>query len=151
MGTTSPNMSGKNCKFRLFLEGGAGGMEQVILKVKSWEAGPDVTKINDGENGADRDELQRIVNFFSLQAVSWMPDTKAIEALLRDIDNDDALVSPLEKAVGLLIYPNNGTKASFSATGVCIDDWKWASAGRTERQLVTIPLRCQYLKPTKTL
>ncbi|HEU4728386.1 MAG TPA: hypothetical protein VFT22_10865 [Kofleriaceae bacterium] len=135
----APFFLGKHCKFRFFQNAQA-----VTVDVLKWSVKPNVTKYQDGVNGEDRDRIGRETNFFEGTFECRQVDTSALKALLASQDNDDAGVVPLDQAVGVTVTPPNQNKAAFVGKGVVIDDWEWASEGRTERHRLTIPFRCRY-------
>ncbi len=142
----APFYAGLHCHI-LFIVDNA----KVDASVQKWSIKPDVTKANDGINGETRDRLARYTNYFTLNFNILQTDTKLLEAMLKDIDNEDAAGFPLEKSLGIIITPPNGRKRAFEAFGqICIDDWEWASAGRTERAPFTLPMRSQQFKERST-
>ena len=142
-----PFWSGKNAKIYFFIDG-----KKVPLDVRTWSVKANVTKAADGVGGEKRDRLQTIINYYEISLTCWQVDVNDLAALLVSIDNDDAMVEPLDKQVTFLIKPNRGKSAGFIAHGdVTFDDWEWASPGRTERQTLTIPIRAQYFDPVKTI
>lgn len=143
----TPFWKGKNAKV-LFFQDGA----QVTLDVLSWSVKPNVTESADGVCGEDRDRLQTDVNFFDINLECMQQDTVGLRTLLKNVDNDDSNVLPLDKSVAFSIKPNDGTSHAFAVGGeVTVGGWEWASPGRVERAKLTIPLRAQYFKPLSTL
>lgn len=141
-----PFWSGKNAKVT-FLQDNT----KVPVDVTSWSVKRNATKVNDGVGGEDRDRLDSITNYFDISLTCKQVGIEDLKKLLEDIDNEDALVAPLDKALAFTIKPNDGSKASFVATEVTVDDWDWASGGRTERQTLTIPLRARYFREVSTV
>ncbi len=68
-----------------------------------------------------------------------------VEKLLAEQENIDQNSIPLEGWVGILIKPNNGTSVSLMGREMSIGDWKLAGPGRKERNVLTLPLRFEYL------
>jgi hypothetical protein len=139
--------SGKDTKVVFFIDGA-----KVTVDVTSWSAKPNVTDANDGVCGEDRDRLQTITNFYEVSLTCKQTGVDDLKKLLVDTDNDDAAALPLDKQIGILVRPHNGTSVGFVTSGdTAIGGWDWASPGRSERQTLTIPIRAQYFKPVQTL
>lgn len=142
-----PFWKGKNSKVLFFQDG-----KQIILDVLSWTCKPNVTDSADGVCGEERDRLQTDANFFEINLECMQQKFEGLDALLDNIENDDAKVLPLDKAVAFSIKPNDGTSAAYEATGeVTVGAWDFGASGRTERNKLTIPLRAQYFKKLGTL
>lgn len=140
MGGT-PFWAGKNAKILFFVDD-----TKVEFDVESWNCKPNVTEIDVGICGDDRDENQRIVNYFEISLTGRIRDMKVLQALLQDVDNDDGLVEPLAKDVAMSIKPNDGTRVSFAAQEVTIGAWELSVGGRKELASVTIPMKARYFK-----
>lgn len=123
---------------------------RVTFDVTKGNFKPNVTKANDGVNGEPRDRLAVYVNYFEGSINTLQVDTQALEALLNNIENDDAGVLPWEKACGLVITPPSGRKASFQLTGLNFDDWDFSSQGRTERVGLVVPFRATRIRAVRT-
>lgn len=135
-----PAMKGKSAFLKLFVDN-----SKKDVAIKSWEFGPDVTKINDGVCGEDRDRLDVEVNFFTIMLTLYVIDAKIIATFISDQAAMDTGLQPTEKAVGGVLKPQDGSKFGFAMKECTIDDWKLACAGRTDRSLITLPMRARYL------
>ena len=143
---TKPFFSGKDAVLRLFSNGA-----EVILNAKTWDCGPDVTKVADGVNGEDRDRLQSITNSYSFTADCYMDDAKQIDAMLAWSSNNDAQVAPYDAAAAISIKVLDGSKKAYLAKEVTIDDHRIKQGGRTERVMITINFRARYFTALPTL
>ncbi len=141
MASKIPFMTGVQSTCAFFI-----GPTKREIATKTWSITRDVTKINDGVNGEDRDRLDAITNFYDIALEVYAPDAKMVKAFIEDQANDDSGVAPLEKAFSVKLKPRDGTKSGFVCTEVVLGDWKIASSGRTDRLMVTIPLRARYVK-----
>ena len=146
MATTKPFFSGKDAVLRLFSNG-----PEVILNAKTWDCGPDVTKVADGVNGEDRDRLQSIVNSFSFTADCFMDDAKQIDAMNAWVANNDAQASPFDVAAAISIKVLDTSKKAYVAKEVTIDDWRVKQGGRSERVMFTLNFRARYFTALATL
>jgi hypothetical protein len=137
----APFWSGKNATVSFFID----GSNKVPVTIESWSVKPNVTAINDGIGGEDRDRLQTITNYYQCTLNCKQVNVADLIQILANSANDDTNALPLNKGLSFLIQPNDGTYASFQFSGdITVDDWEWANSGRTDRQKLTIPLRAQY-------
>jgi hypothetical protein len=134
----APFFAGMHSKFVFLMDAG-----QIPVDVEKWSVKLNATKVNDGICGEPRDRLWRYINWWDVSITCKLVDAQLIKTLLRDVQNDDAGALPLVKAAGVLIIPPNQQKAAFTLNEVIIDDWEWASGGRTERSVCTIPMRAK--------
>ena len=144
----APFWSGKNATVSFFMD----GANKVPVVVESWSCKPNVTAVNDGVNGEDRDRLQTMVNYYQFTLNCKQEGVKDLLKLLVNIKNDDQNTLPLNKGLAFIIKPNDGTTSMFQVSGdVTVDDWEWANSGRTDRQKLTIPMRSQYFTEVPTI
>lgn len=139
-------ISGKNAQFIFFQDS-----NRVVLDVRTWDVGPNGEAVADGVNGEDRDRLQFIINFFEINCECFLQGVEPIRAMLANQAENDLNVEPLEKGIGLIIQPNDGTQAAFEAGEVTTDAWKWNSPGRVDRGTLNIPLRSRTFEEVPTL
>lgn len=139
-----PFFSGKDAVFRLFLGG-----PEVVLNAKTWNCKLNATKVADGVNGEDRDRLQTIPNYFEMNSDCFMNNSKLIDAAVSVIANSDAGVAPLQAAGGMRIRILDGSRVSYIATELVLDDWDIRQGGRTDRVMMGLPMRFRYFKKTK--
>ena len=141
MASTKPFMVGKNFKAKFFLDGSA-----VVLDIESIDVKANVTEINEGILGEDRDRLQAETNFFEISLTCKVIDTAVVEAVIKNTSNDDAKVEPLSKDFALIAQPNNGLTKGFTAREICIGAWGLSIPKRTELVSFTLPLRARYFE-----
>lgn len=145
MAGPAPFFTGRHCRWLMIQDN-----SQVVLDVIKWNVKRRVVKAEDGVNGEKRLRLASYTECFDISVSAKQVDTTALEALLRDIDNEDAGVIPLQKSCGVIVLPPGGRKAAFNAQEVTIDDWDWASGGFSERHDLTIPMRCTKFNKVKS-
>lgn len=101
---------------------------------------------NDPIGGEDRDRLQFILTHYSVKLNAQQTKTQLIKALLEHQKMLDARTVPKDSALGFIIRPNDGTRVGYELRSYCVDDWEWnLSPGRTQRNKIAIPGRCQYV------
>lgn len=137
--TDIPFFRGQESVFKFFLNG-----TEVVLNTKSFDVKANVTKIADGVNGEIRDRLDRCVNYFEITCDCFQRDTKLIEALLSDIDNDDTEVTPLDKGGGVRIKVRDGTRKAFICKEIQTDDFNIVNSGRPDRVMAKLSFRCRF-------
>lgn len=140
-----PFVNGKDAKLRLFVNG-----TEVILTAKTWSVKSNVTKYADGVDGEDRDRLGRVVNYFELAANCFQAGTTQLDAVLADVANDDTQVPPLVKAAGVRLKLIDGTRVSYVAKELILDDFDFNQAGRGDRVMFTLNMRFRYFTKTKS-
>lgn len=136
-----PFMKGRQCIATFYL----GGVKKEVL-CKSHKITRNVTKINDGVNGEDRDRLDAETNFFDVALTCYGKDAKLLDAFLEEQATQDAGGQPLDVAEAFALKPRDGSKVAYSFSEGVLDDWSHEAAGRTDRQMYSIPLRFRYLK-----
>ena len=143
---STPFFSGKDAVLRLFING-----KETILNAKSWDASPNITKVNDGVNGEDRDRLQSIVNYFEFSASCYMDSGAQIPDVLAYYANNDAQVLPFDAAAAIQFKILDGSKKAFVAKEVTVDDVKISNSGRTDRVMLSLNFRARYFDATPSL
>lgn len=143
---TQPFISGKDSVLRIFSNGA-----EVILNPKTWNAGPNVTKVSDGVNGEDRDRLQSIINNFDFDCNGYIDSMKQVDALLAFIATNDAQVLPFDVAAALSFKILDGSKKAYVGKEVTLDDWKIQQGGRTERVMFSLNFRGRYFDAIPTI
>lgn len=136
-----PFMAGKNFKAKFFIDGTG-----IPLNIKSFDVKANVTEIAEGICGEDRDRLQTITNYYEINLTVKAISTDVIKSLLKDSDNDDSNVEPLQKDFALIAQPNNGLTEGFCFRDMTIGAWALNVGDRKELANVTIPLRARYFK-----
>lgn len=145
MTAPAPFFAGLHCRM-LFIQDNA----QVVLETQKVEIKTAGTKANDGVNGEPRNRHAFYVDGYEISVTAWLTDLTPVKALLRNQQNEDASALPLTKAFGIVVFPPNSAKAAINADEVTIDDWSWSIPGRTERSLITVPMRARFLKDVRT-
>lgn len=141
-----PFFSGKDAIFRFFLGG-----PEVLLHAKTWNVKRNATKVADGVNGEQRDRLQSITNYFELASDCFMNNSALIDALLSIITNDDAGAAPLVAAGSVRLRILDGSRVSYVASELVVDDWDIRQGGRAERVMAGVPMRFRYFKKGKSI
>jgi hypothetical protein len=135
-------MKGKGATLTLFIDG-----EKVdALDVETWDVAPDVTKIQDDVNGEKRSRLDKVTNFYNLSLTCFNATADKLKKILL---YDEALDDNDQQQVvfGVKLKDEQGGADRFKLGGCIIDDWKWASGKRTDRSMLTIPIRGDNFKP----
>lgn len=141
-----PLVKGQNSVFKFFLDG-----NEVILNTKSWNCKANVTKIADAVNGETRDRLDRVVNYFEISAECFNRDMKVLDAILSDIDNDDQSVTPLDKAGGVRIKVNDGSRRAYQCKEIVLDDFDLTASERAPRTMTKLTFRCRFFEKVKSV
>jgi len=134
----TPFFNGKNVTL-IFLR----DSKTIHFLAKSMSVKENATLAADDVNGEDRSRFQKIVNGYDIKIDCYMEDVEQLKTLLEETAQLDTRTQPVDKGVGFLVKPNNATRAAFEATGISIDDWEWNLAGRTDRSMLTVPVRAQ--------
>lgn len=146
MAGNTPFWSGKDAKMVFLMDN-----KKINIYPKTWDVTEDATIIADDVGGEDRSRLQKIVNFYSWNVEAFQPDLELLAAMLNYDAKLDTRTTPFECGAGIIIYPNNGTKAGFEGRELSIDAWKFTgNPGRTERGMITVPFRTRYFEPVPT-
>lgn len=139
-----PFVRGKDSTLKLFITG-----NPVQVDVKSWTIKREVTKVSDPVCGEDRDRLDTVTNFYSINLQVYYGTAKLLKALLEDQENDDAGALPLERDVAGVLREKGGAKGAMRLTGVTLDDWDIGAGSRADSVMVNLPLRSQYVDEVK--
>lgn len=143
----TPFWSGKNAKLVFILDN-----KKVELHPKTWSVKENATIIADDVGGEDRSRLHKIINFYDWNLVCFQKDLKPLVAMLNFDAKIDTQTQPFEVGAGIIIYPNNGTRAGFEGREIMIDDWNFdGNPGRVERGMLTVPFRSRYFEPVPTI
>ena len=151
MGVPQPFLSGKDAKFRLYMDDGTGKLGEVILTAKTWSFKKNVTKTADGVDGEDRDRLGVITNYFEMTASCMTTSADQVEAFILDQANDDAQATPLDKAGRIRLKVIGGKAKNFLLSELVMDDFDLGQGDRAERLMVNISLRFRYFTKTKSV
>ena len=137
----APHMTGSLATLKLFVA----DTEVASLDVERWRISRNVTKIDDGVCGEDRDRLDVIVNSYSISLTVFSRDAEKIARLIANQAQADTGAEPESVAFALVLKPRGGAKAAISATECTLDDWSFGADGRTARVMTDIPIRARYV------
>lgn len=135
-----PAWSGKNARVVFNLND-----VEVSILVKSWDIQRVGEWVEDDYQGENRTRSHFITKYFAVSLEANETELELLEALLEEQENIDQNAIPFEGWIGILIKPNNSTSKSLLGRDMSVGDWKLASSGRTERNVVTLPLRFGYI------
>lgn len=138
-------MTGKNGRLIFFQDS-----SKRIIDFKTWTVKPNVTKHNDGINGADADEVDITFNYWEISAAVFMRDSDLIRAYLESLEKRQTNTAPLDQSGAIRFYPNDGTRLSFILVGLCWDDFDVNQGGRSEKIMGSMSLRCPKMTEAKT-
>jgi hypothetical protein len=138
----TPHANGKDATLIFFID----GTPASEFDVKSWEVQRNATDIADGVCGEDRDRLDSITNFYSIDIDCFSRTAKLLDAFLAEQDNDDANAAPTNKTVSLILKPRDGSKKGYNASEVSLGGWRFGAGGRSDRVMTKVPLRARYFK-----
>lgn len=141
-----PFWSGKDSKLKFFFED-----KTLVLDVMSWSIKPNVVEAADGICGEDRDRLQTIINFYEVSVEGKQEKLATLKEFLKDQQRLDDRVLAAEKAVGVLIFPLDGTQAAYQCREYTLGAWELSAKSRTDRNALVVPGRCRYFDELKTL
>lgn len=141
-----PFWSGKDSKLKFFFED-----KSLVVDNMEWRVKREGVEAADGVCGEDRDRLQTITNYFSMTVTGKQQKLDAIVAFIEEQTRLDDRVLPKEKAVGILIFPADGTQAAFQCREYTLGLWEFGAKGRTERNDLSVPGRCRYFDSLQTL
>lgn len=134
---------GRNAHFVLILNN-----KKVNFTPKTWSVKENATLFTDDVGGEDRSRPGKIINHYDWTITSYQKDLEILNAVLGYDAKIDTLTQPFDVGAGILIFPNNGTKAKFEGREVVIDDWTFdGNPGRTEAGMITMPFRSRYFEP----
>lgn len=138
----TPFASGKNNKIVLVLN-----EKRVEIEAKNWTVEENATEDEDDVCGEDRSRPQKVVNFYTMSIECFVKNAKLLKALIDYSKHLDLLTGPQESAIGMMIYPNDGSAALFEGREVLIGAWRYASGDRRSRSMTTIPIKVRYFEP----
>ena len=147
MSSTNPFLKGKNVTLTYLLANSFGKTENLVIQAKNFTVKPNVTDINDGILGEDRDDLDSETNFYEVNFVALIRKATLIAKLLDHQKGKDTKVAMAESAIGIIVKPHDGTTQSFQLRGYVLGAWEWNTGGRVERVEVPIPGRARYFEP----
>lgn len=104
------------------------------------------TEVADPICGEDRDRLQFITSHYGVTINAMQQQTDLLNKFIAEQDQLDSRTLQKGSAVGILIFPNNGTQAAYQCQQYQLDKWKMNIGGRSERNKMSIPGRCRYFK-----
>jgi hypothetical protein len=135
-------MTGRGATLSLFI----GGNKAAALDVETWDLSQEAEDIADGVNGEDRDRLDKEIKFYKLSLECFNATTDKLKQLLAyDADLDDDAQDDV--SFGIKLRDKSGNSDIFALTECTLDNWKWASGGRTSRMKLSIPIRGRYFTP----
>lgn len=137
-----PFIRGKNARKKLFV-GPDGALEMAI---KSWDLTREGTEHTDDVNGEQESRLDFSFSHYGGSIEAYTEDLNAVRRLLALQSNEDAQVGAWINATSFTFYSRDGSRVVLTGTGLVIDKWKLASAGRTDPLMITVPFRCTKLQ-----
>jgi hypothetical protein len=144
--TEIPFWAGKNAKLLFsFLQA------TLVVDYVDIELTREGQEVADPVCGEDRDRLQFITTHYDVTINAMQQKTDLINRFMAEQDALDARTLPAPSAVGILIYPNDGSQAAYQCQGYILGKWKLGIGGRTERNKMAIPGRCRYVKSLPTV
>lgn len=136
-----PFAIGQNAILQLFYKGNKLGDE---MDVVSWDASENVTDVNDGVCGEDRDRLDTILNFIVVSLTMKLATFDKIDAIIQHRADQDAQ-APGDIALGMHLSPRaKGNGVIYSFSECAIGAMKVAAGGRTDRLQLTKTVRARY-------
>jgi hypothetical protein len=134
-------MKGKGARLALFI----GGVKVDAIDVESWDLSEEAEEIKDDVNGEDRSRPDKVINLYKLSLKCFNATSDKLKALLQYDKNLDDNAQPVV-AFGLKLTDEQNGSDQFGLKECVIDAWKWASGGRTARQMLDIPIRGRYFE-----
>lgn len=134
-------MNGKGSFLVLYI----GGEKLEPLDVESWDLGPVVEKIEDNVCGEDRARLDKEISHYTLSLSCFNATATKLKGMLRYDERLDVNEQP-DVQLGLRLVDKQNGRSLYACKDAIIDDWKWASPGRTQRSKLTIPIRCRFAR-----
>jgi len=107
------------------------------------------TEIKDDINGENRSRYDYQLDGYEANATVKVRDVKLLRAWLKNQDNDDAGVAPLDAALAFRFAPRDGSRSSFVGTEVTWDGFDWDGAENSATQSVSIKWRFRFMKEGK--
>lgn len=145
--SNTPFAKGRNVTLTFLLAQENAKAENIIVRAKNFTVKPNGVEIADDILGEDRSNLDYEINFYELNWVSLVKDTKLLRAALRHQAQRDAQVAMAESAVAIIIRPNDGTREAFQVRGFVLGGWELNISGRTDRIEMPLPGRAKYFDP----
>lgn len=146
MATSIPFTRGQHAILKLFQDG-----KPVYIAVKSWKVSENATEVNDGVNGEDRDRLDKVTNFFSIDFEVYMEDTAFLRKYMEAQDLDDAASLPAKQTLSMQFKHRNGTRSSFVLQEGKLGPADIGMGGRADAIMVSCKARCRYLRPVTSI
>lgn len=141
-----PFWAGKNAKLLFsFMQ------ETCVLDWVDIEFTREGVEVADPICGEDRDRLQFIITHYDVTINAMQQKVDLLTRFLAEQEALDNHTLPKSSAIGILIYPMDGTQAAFQCQGYILGKWKMNIGGRSERNKIAIPGRCQFIKALPTL
>lgn len=116
---------------------------------KTWSIKPIVVKHADDVNGEQRPRLSVTLSHYEITAQMYVLDAEWLRDWLAAQAARDAMSAPLEQQGAVRFNPNDLTRKSFILDELILDDWDFSQGGRTEKQMVTVNMRCTDLLEAK--
>jgi len=136
-----PFWAGKNAKLVFtFMDA------TLVVDYTDIEISREGTEVADPICGEDRDRLQFITSHYGVTINAQQQQTDLIKKFIKEQEQLDARNLLKGSSVIILIFPNNGTFASFQCQQYTLDKWKLNIGGRSERNKMALPGRCRYFR-----
>lgn len=116
---------------------------------KSWSIKPIVVKHADGVNGEQRARLSKTLDYYEITGQMYVKDAQFLRDALEAQAADDAMTTPIPQEGAFRLRPNDGTRSSFILDELIWDDWDLNAAGRTDKNMVGVNMRCTDIKEAK--
>jgi hypothetical protein len=137
-----PAWKGRNAKVIFYM-----GEDLIPVDCVSFSITANVTEGNDWIMGETRQRLSSVTNFYDIAIELLQQRVDVLNAILKNTQNDDDYLLPLNKQVGLSISPNDGTSYRYIISGdITIGAWSLSAGSGAERNTFTLPLQAQYFK-----
>lgn len=141
-----PYWKGKDAKLVFTFVGSKITIEHTDLQITR-----EGDEIEDDICGEDRARLDFVTSHYGVEINAMQQQVDLVKAFIAEQKAKDLRSIPKGSALGILIYPNNGTQAAFQCRGYVLGKWKFGYGGRKERNKVSLPGRCQYFDVLPTL
>lgn len=138
----SRHINGKHSRLVLFID----GVKAPPLDVKNYDFGPVLDAIADGVNGESTERLDRELKHYAGKMTCFNVDVSKLVLLLKyDASMNDGSGGSTADIGFQILSLNPASKVKVAATEAVIDDWKWTSAGFTDRSMIDIPFRARQM------
>lgn len=131
------HITGKGLKIVWFVD----DAKKAPLDFKSMNFGPVLEEIADGVGGEDHDRLDREFKYYQGEMECFNKDTQKLITLLGYDATMNGNTGGTPCSLGFQITDKTGVTIKLAAVEVVIGSWKWTMGGRTDRQMITIPVR----------